>query len=251
MANIPSRKDVKIDDTWDLTKLYATRADWDADLNVLQNAIDEASRYCGKLGESPATLLEALKWLCDVSIVAEKLYVYASLNYSADASDSENQKMIGIISQIYTNFIAATSYMTPELLTIADLPKWVEEKEFDDYRVYLKKTLRQKAHTLSQKEEELLAKQSELMGTPQKAFGVLTNVDMNFGEIDGMPLSQSTWSVFMQNPNRDVRKKPTRSFMVFIKVTSKQLQRYMQALSNRIFSVLRLEALTQPLMQLF
>lgn len=212
MANIPSRKDVKIDDTWDLTKLYATRADWDADLNVLQNAIDEASRYCGKLGESPATLLEALKWLCDVSIVAEKLYVYASLNYSADASDSENQKMIGIISQIYTNFIAATSYMTPELLTIADLPKWVEEKEFDDYRVYLKKTLRQKAHTLSQKEEELLAKQSELMGTPQKAFGVLTNVDMNFGEIDGMPLSQSTWSVFMQNPNRDVRKKAYEKF---------------------------------------
>ncbi len=212
MANIPSRKDVKIDDTWDLTKLYATRADWDADLNVLQNAIDEASRYCGKLGESPATLLEALKWLCDISIVAEKLYVYASLNYSADASDSENQKMIGIISQIYTNFIAATSYMTPELLTIADLPKWVEEKEFDDYRVYLKKTLRQKAHTLSQKEEELLAKQSELMGTPQKAFGVLTNVDMNFGEIDGMPLSQSTWSVFMQNPNRDVRKKAYEKF---------------------------------------
>ncbi len=212
MANIPSRKDVKIDDTWDLTKLYATRADWDADLNVLQNAIDEASRYCGKLGESPATLLEALKWLCDVSIVAEKLYVYASLNYSADASDSENQKMIGIISQIYTNFIAATSYMTPELLTIADLPKWVEEKEFDDYRVYLKKTLRQKAHTLSQKEEELLAKQSELMGTPQKAFGVLTNVDMNFGEIDDMPLSQSTWSVFMQNPNRDVRKKAYEKF---------------------------------------
>ncbi len=212
MANIPSRKDVKIDDTWDLTKLYATRADWDADLNVLQNAIDEASRYCGKLGESPETLLEALKWLCDVSIVAEKLYVYASLNYSADASDSENQKMIGIISQIYTNFIAATSYMTPELLTIADLPKWVEEKEFDDYRVYLKKTLRQKAHTLSQKEEELLAKQSELMGTPQKAFGVLTNVDMNFGEIDGMPLSQSTWSVFMQNPNRDVRKKAYEKF---------------------------------------
>ncbi len=212
MANIPSRKDVKINDTWDLTKLYATRADWDADLNVLQNAIDEASRYCGKLGESPATLLEALKWLCDVSIVAEKLYVYASLNYSADASDSENQKMIGIISQIYTNFIAATSYMTPELLTIADLPKWVEEKEFDDYRVYLKKTLRQKAHTLSQKEEELLAKQSELMGTPQKAFGVLTNVDMNFGEIDGMPLSQSTWSVFMQNPNRDVRKKAYEKF---------------------------------------
>lgn len=212
MANIPARKDVKIEDTWDLTKLYATRADWDADLKVLQDAINEAGKYCGKLGESPAVLLEALKWVCDVSIVAEKLYVYASLNYSADASDAENQKMIGIISQTYTNFAAATSYMTPELLTIANLPKWIEAKDFDDYRIYLKKTLRQKEHTLSQKEEELLAKQSELMETPQKAFGVLTNVDMNFGEIDGMPLSQSTWSIFMQNPDRNVRKKAYEKF---------------------------------------
>ena len=212
MANIPARKDVKIEDTWDLTKLYATRADWDADLKVLQDAINEAGKYCGKLGESPAVLLEALKWVCDVSIVAEKLYVYASLNYSADASDAENQKMIGIISQTYTNFAAATSYMTPELLTIANLPEWIESKDFDDYRIYLKKTLRQKEHTLSQKEEELLAKQSELMETPQKAFGVLTNVDMNFGEIDGMPLSQSTWSIFMQNPDRNVRKKAYEKF---------------------------------------
>lgn len=212
MANIPARKDVKIEDTWDLTKLYATRADWDADLKVLQDAINEAGKYCGKLGESPAVLLEALKWVCDVSIVAEKLYVYASLNYSADASDAENQKMIGIISQTYTNFAAATSYMTPELLTIANLPKWIESKDFDDYRIYLKKTLRQKEHTLSQKEEELLAKQSELMETPQKTFGVLTNVDMNFGEIDGMPLSQSTWSIFMQNPDRNVRKKAYEKF---------------------------------------
>lgn len=212
MANIPSRKDVKIEDTWDLTKLYATRADWDADLKVLQSAINEAGKYCGKLGTSPTMVLEALKWDCDVSIVAEKLYQYASLNYSADASDPENQKMIGIISQVYTNFVAATSYMTPELLTIADLPKWIEAKEFDDYRVCLKKTLRQKEHTLSQKEEELLAKQSELMETPQKAFGVLTNVDMNFGEIDGMPLSQSTWSIFMQNPDRDVRKRAYEKF---------------------------------------
>ena len=212
MANIPLRKDVKVEDTWDLTKLYATKADWEAELKQLQDAIGEAGKYEGKLGESPEKLLEAMKWLTDTSIIVEKLYGYASLNYSADASDPENQKMLGIISQVYTDFVAATSYMPPELLAIEALPKWLEAKEFDDYRVSLKKTLRQKEHTLSQKEEELLAKQSELMDTPQKAFGVLTNVDMNFGEVDGMPLSQSTWSQFMQNPNREIRKKAYEKF---------------------------------------
>ena len=206
MAGIPLRKDVREEDKWDLSSLYATKADWENELKVFQKAIGEAENYKGKLGESPKTLLKALKWMCDTSIIAEKLYVYASLNNSADASDSENQKMVGIISQVYTNFMAATSYMTPELLQIEQLPKWIEAKEFDDYRVFLKKTLRQKEHTLSDKEEELLAKQSELMGTPQQAFGMLTNVDMNFGEVAGTPLSQSTWSSFMNNPDREIRK---------------------------------------------
>ena len=210
--DIPLRKDVKIEDTWDLTKLYATKADWEAELKQLQSAIGQAGKFAGKLGESLAKLLEAMKWLTDTSIIVEKLYGYASLHYAADASDPENQKMLGIISQVYTDFVAATSYMPPELLTIEELPKWLEAKEFDDYRVSLKKTLRQKEHTLSQKEEELLAKQSELMDTPQKAFGVLTNVDMNFGEIDGTPLSQSTWSQFMQNPDRDVRRRAYEKF---------------------------------------
>ncbi len=212
MASIPLRKDVKEEYKWDLSSLYGCKADWESELKVLQAAIGEAEAYKGKLGESPEKLLEALKWYCDVSIVAEKLYVYASLHNSADASDPENQKMVGIISQIYTNFMAATSYMTPELLQVEQLPKWLEAKEFDDYRVFLKKLLRQKEHTLSDKEEALLAKQSELMGTPQKAFGMLTNVDMNFGEVAGTPLSQSTWGSFMNNPDREVRQEAYKKF---------------------------------------
>jgi oligoendopeptidase F len=120
--------------------------------------------------------------------------------------------MIGLISQVYTNLIAAVSYMDPEILEIKNLEKIIEDKDFDDCRVYLKKILRQKSHTLSPSEEEILAKQSELQSTPSKTFEMLTNVDMNFGNIDGMPLSQSTWASFMINPDRNLRSRAYEQF---------------------------------------
>lgn len=210
--NIPLRSEVKESDKWDLSKLYATKQDWEKDIKFLQESIKKASSFSGKLGESPEKLLEALKWDTEISIIVEKAYVYASLHYSGDASDPENQKMIGIITQVYTDYAAATSFMTPEIIAIDALEEWMKSKEFDDYRVMLTKILRQKDHTLSHKEEEILAKQSELQDTPNQAFGMLTNVDMNFGEIDGTPLSQSTWSQFMINPDRDVRKRAYEQF---------------------------------------
>ena len=48
------------------------------------------------------------------------------------------------------------------------------------------------------------------------AFSVLTNVDMDFGVIDTAegkrPLSQSTWSVFMENPDRELRRRVYETF---------------------------------------
>jgi len=210
--NIPLRNQVKEEDKWDLSKLYATKQDWENDLKFLQENMKKADSFCGKLGESPKMLLEALKWDTEMSIIIEKAYVYASLHYSGDASEPENQKMIGLISQVYTTYSAATSFMTPEILAIDDLPRWIEGKEFSDYKVMLSKIMRQKNHTLSHKEEELLAKEGELQDTPQKAFGMLTNVDMNFGKIDGTPLSQSTWSQFMNHQDRDVRRRAYKKF---------------------------------------
>ena len=199
-------------DKWDLSSLYPCDEAWETDLGRLKKKIDEASKFKGTLSKSPVALLSAMKWLSDTMMLAEQVYVYASLKYSAQSDDPENQRMIGTISQVYTDLVASVSYMDPEILEIKNLEKIIEDKDFDDCRVYLKKILRQKSHTLSPAEEEILAKQSELQSTPNKAFEMLTNVDMNFGSIDGMPLSQSTWASFMLSPDRDLRRRAYEQF---------------------------------------
>jgi oligoendopeptidase F len=204
---IPLRSQVNEADKWNLSSLYPGDEAWETDLQKLQKKVEEAGKFKGTLGKDPENLLSAMKWISDAFMLAEQVYVYASLKSSAEANDPENQRKMGVVSQVYTSLVAATSYMDPEILEIKNLEKWIESKDFDDSRVYLKKILRQKEHTLSPKEEEILAKQSELQGTPQRAFSMLTNVDMDFGKVDDIPLSQSTWSQFMISPDRDLRRR--------------------------------------------
>ena len=209
---IPLRSQVAESDKWDLSSLYPCDEAWEDDLKRLQQKIGEADKFRGTLGKDPENLLSAMKWLSDTFMLGEQVYVYASLKSSAEADDPENQRKIGLVSQVYTQLEAAVSYIDPEILEIKNIDKWLESKAFDDSRVYIKKILRQKEHTLSPKEEELLAKQGELQETPRKAFSMLTNVDLDFGKIDDMPLSQSTWSQFMINPDREIRRRAYEQF---------------------------------------
>ena len=213
MSNdIPTRDQVKENDKWDLSSLYPCDEAWESDLELLKKKQEEAGKFKGTLGNSPARLLEAIKWLSSAYMLAEQVYVYASLKYSAESNDPENQRKFGLATQAYTDLAAATSYFDPEVLKVKNIPKWIDDKDFDDCRVFLNKIVRRKEHTLSPGEEQILAKQAEIQETPSKTFEILTNVDMDFGESDGRPLSQGTWSVFMLDPDREVRKNAYNQF---------------------------------------
>ncbi len=212
MSEIPLRSEVAENDKWDLSSLYPCDEAWESDLELLKKKQEEAGKFKGTLGNSPARLLEAIKWLSSAYMLAEQVYVYASLKYSAESNDPENQRKFGLATQAYTDLAAATSYFDPEVLKVKNIPKWIDDKDFDDCRVFLNKIVRRKEHTLSPGEEQILAKQAEIQETPSKTFEILTNVDMDFGESDGRPLSQGTWSVFMLDPDREVRKNAYNQF---------------------------------------
>ena len=85
----------------------------------------------------------------------------------------------------YTAAQASTSFYIPELLSIPDekINTWIEQDEFSDYRVYVKKALHIKPYTLSEKEERIMALQSESGQTANNAFSLLTDVDLDFGTV--------------------------------------------------------------------
>jgi oligoendopeptidase F len=60
MQNRLARADVPVELTWNLDDLFASAAQWEAELEALDATRAEVQPYQGRLGESAATLLACL-----------------------------------------------------------------------------------------------------------------------------------------------------------------------------------------------
>ena len=205
---IPLRKDIPASDKWDLTTLFKTDEDWEKALKQISADAAELETYKGKLGKSAETLLAALKVYERAQQNDELVGSYAFLLTAGDAGDSENQEKLGRYTMIATEAGAKLSWFDPELQAIpqAEIEKWLERDDFKNFKIYLQKELRNKPYILSEKEERLMVLHTEPNETAHKAFSMLTNVDLDYGSINGEPLTQTTWSKFMENSDRNIRK---------------------------------------------
>ena len=208
------RNEQKTENTWDLSALSPSGDAWDKDMRKLSKAFSKAGDFKGKLAESSDSLYQALCYYRDVSLEAERLGNWAFLMYETDGTDSSNMKRAGIYQAEAAAFTEEFSYFTPELLSIdeARISTWMKEKRFAEFRIWLKKTMREKDHVLSEKEERILSLYSPLSGSMQKAFMDLNNSDLDFGMIDGEKLTHGTYPIFIRNNDVGIREKAYRQY---------------------------------------
>ena len=209
---IPNRKDIPDSDKWDLTSLFKTDNDWELSLAKIEPMAQEIVQYKGKLGSSKETLLEALKKYSELWQTAEIVENYASLMHNADESDNDATDKEGRAQMAVVKASSELSFFDTEITAIdsSKLESWINTPEFSEYKIYIKKLLHLKPYILSEKEERILALQQETSETAYKTFSILENVELDFGtiEVDGkqLPLTQTTWSQFLKNPDRNIRK---------------------------------------------
>ena len=219
MANqIPERKDVKESDKWDLSTLYKSKDDWEKALASIPSLTEKVVAFKGKMGESADSLLGALKAYEQLMKVVESVANYAGLLLTEDEGNAESLDMDGRVTMAYSKATAELAFFDPEVIAIDDkkIDEWISKSEFDDYRIFVRKLRHYKPYILSEKEERILSLQTESGETAKSAYSALTNVDLQFGTVnvngEEKPLTQSTWSIFMQNPDRNVRKEAYKKF---------------------------------------
>lgn len=215
---IPTRDEVHKEDTWNLDHLYTSIDEFNKDIEAIKVLSEKAPSFKGRIGISKENLLEVLNYQAEVGKLSERVMQYSFLGHAADGSDNENQRLKSIVTTLLTEFAALTSYIEPEILAI-DAPiiaSWLTDSMFDDYRIMVNKMLRFKPHILSAEMEHMMALQSEVGSGAHETFSALTNIDFDFGTItteEGeMPLSQSTYSLFMQHPDQRIREKAYTQF---------------------------------------
>ena len=216
---IPTRAEVRQENTWDLTPLYREPAGWAADFAALQEAYPKIAEFRGKVGASAESLRDALE--CDkrISRLIEKLYHYSSLRSAEDSSDSANLAREAQLQNLLTKIGEAAAFLSPEIQAIDDetWTKYLATPALAEWRLRLEKVRRLKAHTLSEAEERLLALGHSAISGHDETFSQLTNVDMKFGSLKDekgveRPLTQSSYSSFLQKRDPEIRRAAFKQF---------------------------------------
>ena len=219
-SKIPTRDEVEEKNKWDLSSIYKSDDEWEAALKTLPELTKKVAEFKGKLGTSAETLLEALKTLEKAELQMETVYHYASLQHHANEDDSVATDREGRAMMAYTDMQAELSFIEPEIQSIDEtkLRQWISQPDFADYKIFIEKQLHFKKYILSEKEERILSLQMQPAKTPDAAFSVLTNVDINktFGTVNvngkEQQLTETTWSVFLHNQDRKVREEAYKKF---------------------------------------
>jgi oligoendopeptidase F len=216
--SIPERDQIKKEDQWDLSSLYPSPEEWEKDFQRLEILGPKIADFKGTLGNTPRALAKALDFLMEVEQLEERLGYYAQLRIAENVGNSESNGRFGRLMSVSTKVAALGAYFTPEIQSIPEeeMSKFLQDPILEGYRIYLNKILRSKPHVLSEEGEKIIALSGESRTAIRKTFSNLTNVDLKFGEIavgaETKPLSQSTFSTFLQNPEHKIRKAACEQF---------------------------------------
>src|SRR6185295_8381550 len=151
---LPRRSQVKPDDCWDLSSLFATDAAWEKAFKAWEGEIAGYVAFRGKLADDARTLAACLRFDTDFERAGDRLGTYAFLKTAEDTADSIYQRMVGRYRNVASRAGQAASYIRPEIMAIPakKMNGFMEAKELDEFRLLLDQLLRYKPHTLGQKE---------------------------------------------------------------------------------------------------
>ena len=185
-ARATERADIPERYKWDLSALYAGEQQWVAAKKKINEDIPQLARWQGRLGESPATMLAAMKDWEATMLAVERLYSYAAQLSSQDTRVGRHQQMEQEAAQVYTDLQSATAYMRPEILALgrpAVEGMLRSEPALAPYRMFFDDILRAAPHTLSAAEEQIVARAGIMAQGPGAVHSIFTNAELPFPEV--------------------------------------------------------------------
>ncbi|WP_313122381.1 oligoendopeptidase F [Exiguobacterium sp.] len=213
MAEVLTRQDVDVSETWNLESIYASNEAWEEEFESVKAMLPLLVEYKGRLGQSADTLYEGLQLRDEVSRRLYKLYTYAHMRYDENTADSFYQAMNDRARTLASQIGATLAFMTPELLAVPEttIEAYLNENaDLAMYRHAFDELNQEREHVLTEAEEAILAKAGEVLGQSGTTFGMLNNADLTFPKIKGedgeeTELTHGRFITFLESSDRSVR----------------------------------------------
>ena len=211
---LPTREEVPVELTWDLTTIYADDEAWEKAFAAAAEKIEAFKKYEGTLDQSAEAFQEALETMLAVFREVSVVYTYAHLKNDQDTSNNTYQAMSDRALTLVTSATEAASWFEPELLELTEeqLENYFKENEaLEQYRHEINNITANRDHVLSAEVEGLLAAAGEVLGASSQTFSVLNNADIEFPMVtdeegEDVQLSHGLYGQLLESKNRDVRK---------------------------------------------
>lgn len=238
------RSEQKIENTWDLSKIYASISDYEKDYDVVKKLMADISKYQTHILDSSKSLLELLDLDQKTERIIGKMANYAYRKYDEDLSNVDSQKLVGNFDKLYTEYSQNGSFIVPEILKgdYSLIEKYINEEEgLKEYELLLKRIFRNKPHVLSEKEENILSSMQLIAGEPEKIAGIIRNSELQFQTIkdengNEVKLTNENFMIYLKSRDRRVRKDAFEalysSYNKYKETLAETLQGHVMVLSN-------------------
>ena len=207
------RKDIPAKYKWDLSVIYADDKAFAADYSKVEKMIKEFPKHEKTMTKSAEGLYNCLRAMCDIEAIIEKLWSFASLNFSVDSSNNSFQALNGRVRSLAVQAGAASWFVSPRLLSLdVELVNgWIAEyPALETFRRMIETTMREKPHLLSDECEQLMSKLQDGFGTHGDIRSIFANSDLRFGKIRNeegnlVELTDTNYVTFLMSGDRRVR----------------------------------------------
>jgi oligoendopeptidase F len=205
-----NRAEIPAEYKWDFTPIYQDWEAWEAGLKLMEEKMNAFPALKGTLSSGPAAVVKAYQLYDEIGQLQYRVYRYPQLQRDVDTRNNDILGKLQRVQAVFAKFGTATSWFTPELLTIPQetMEKWISETpELVPYKFTILDSYRQQAHVLDEKGERLLSFASRLSQSPTSIFQELSTSDVKFPKVtlsDGqeVTLSPSAYQ-YVLNTNRN------------------------------------------------
>lgn len=212
-----ARKDVPVNETWDLSLIFAAEADFEAAVEKAKALADTLEKTYKNALTTPESIAECLALYEELEILLYQTTSYTSLAVSVDYTDTEAQKKDAKMTALAAEIGSRLSFIESE---IADAPEELIRAAMDKTgraKHYLAEILREKPHRLSAETEKILAALSPVFNAPYDIYHMTKLADMKFGSftVNGReyPLGYSLFEdEYEYEADTDVRRAAFRAF---------------------------------------
>ena len=212
-----ARKDVPVEQTWDLSLIFAEEQQmWEA-LDRLKAEVKAfAERYAGQLNSAEQIvrcLDDQEKLLPEIS----RIWQYSGLAVETDYTDNKLRERDEKVSDELTRLHTEMAFVDSEILLAPAGELEAAVKLAKGCRVYLQDLLAKKAHMLSPETEKVLTALGRSLGVPYDVYNTMKLADISFDPItvDGKeyPLGYSLFEDdYEYEANTELRRKAFRGF---------------------------------------